>query len=404
MKILHVNKFFDLHGGAEVYMHRLMEQQSASGHEVHAFSTRSVANIASADSKYFVKRYEYGEGRSSTLDIASTIAFVWNREAKQAMTKALVELRPDMVHLHNIYHHLSTSILAPIRASGIPCVQTLHDYKLACPNYKMLTEGSPCERCKGGKYFEAVKHRCLTSSFAGNMLAAFEMGIVKGRQNYERTVRAFICPSRFMAEKMIAWGEPASKMHIIANPVESSTDTALGDEKYVLAIGRLSPEKGFDIAIRAIAAVPGVELRIAGSGPQLDALQQCVQNGTGKVVFQGFADIHTLAVLRRHARAVIVPSLFYENAPLVVLEALAQGVPIIASRIGGLPELIEDGVSGYLVSPGDAGELAVAISRIMKLPPDEWNELSTAARARAKELYGWKMHQQALETLYHEVA
>lgn len=404
MKILHVNKFFDLHGGAEVYMHRLMEQQLLFGHDVHAFSTRSIANIASADATYFVKRHEYGEGRSSAIDIASAAAFVWNREAKQAMTRALDELKPDMVHLHNIYHHLSTSILAPIRARGIPCVQTLHDYKLACPNYKMLTEGAPCERCKGGKYFEAVKHKCLTSTFAGNMLAAFEMGIVKGRQSYERTVRAFICPSRFMAEKMIAWGEPASKMHIIANPVEMSTDDAKGDESYVLAVGRLSPEKGFDIAIRAIAAVPGVELRIAGSGPQQDALKQYAKHGTGKVLFQGFADKQTLAALRRHARAVIVPSLFYENAPLVVLEALAQGVPVIASRIGGLPELLEDGISGYLVPPGDAGELAVAISRIMKLSQVEWYKMSMAARARAKELYGWNMHRQALDALYHEVS
>ncbi len=404
MKILHVNKFFDLHGGAEIYMHRLMERQRAAGHEVHAFSTRSVGNVASADAKHFVTRREYGAKRKTGLDIASAAAFVWNREAKAAMESLLDEIRPDMVHLHNIYHHLSTSVLTPIRARRIPCVQTLHDYKLACPNYKMFTEGAPCERCKGGKYLEAVKHHCLTSTFAGNMLAALEMGLAKGRQSYERTVRGFICPSHFMADKMVAWGEPASKMHVIPNPAEDAEPDAMGDGGYVLAVGRLSPEKGFDIAVRAAAATPGIELRIAGTGPQEADLKKLAERGSGKVSFAGFADKKALADLRRHARALLVPSVWYENAPLAVLEAMAQGLPVIASRIGGLPELVEDGVSGYLVTPNDAGELAVAISRLAALSPDAWRAMSAAARTRMRERHAWTSHLEALDELYRKVS
>ncbi len=395
MKILHVNKFFDAHGGAEVYMHRLMSRQRDAGHEVHAFSTRSVGNMASEDSRFFISR--------SKLEMGDALNFIWNREARSSMQRALKEIQPDIVHIHNIYHHISTSILSPIRALKIPCVQTLHDYKLACPNYKMYTEGLPCERCKGGNYFEAVKHNCLTSSFAGNVLAAIEMGFTKSTQAYEKNIDTFICPSQFMANKMIEWGEPANKIRVILNPAEEMGIDMLGmhvPKKYVLAIGRLSPEKGFDIAIRAIQATPGIFLRIAGSGPMEESLKKI---SARNVEFIGYADKAKLYTERSQAVALVVPTLMYENSPLVVLEALSQGLPVIASRIGGLPELIEHNVSGYLVKPGDAGELAAAISRISTLSESDWKKMSDAARLSVEKNHSWHNHLKQIFQIYADV-
>ena len=252
MRILHVNKFFDLQGGAEVYLHGLIKQQQALGHEVHEFSTRSDKNLPSKDAKYFVTRYNLDRSDGAKVDLQKAMNYVWNKEAEAAIKQEIAAVRPDVIHLHNLYNHLSTSVLAPIRASGIPCVQTLHDYKVAgCPNYKMFTEGAPCERCKGGNYLNAVKHHCISTSFLPNMLAALEMGIVKSRRSYERTVRLFLCPSRFMQEKMEDWGQPKSKLRYVPNPTDLPSEAASADGTYVLYVGALSQVKGVSSLIEA---------------------------------------------------------------------------------------------------------------------------------------------------------
>lgn len=404
MRILHVNKFFDLRGGAEVYMHALMERQRAAGHDVHAFSTRSPQNLPSADADRFVTRYDFTAKEGFVRDAKKAAAFLWNRDARRAMALAIRETKPDVIHLHNVYHHLSTSILGPIRASRIPCVQTLHDYKLACPNYKMFTEGAPCERCKGGRYAEAIRHHCLTAGASGNVLAAIEMGAAKLVQAYERTVRVFICPSRFMADKMASWGEPPSKLRVVPNPTDASDRPALRDGGYVLAAGRLSPEKGIETLIRAAASLPSVPLRIAGSGPEEARLRSLAASlGATNVTFLGFLRKADLESERRRAMALAVPSVWYENAPLAVLEALADGLPVIASRIGGLPELVEDGVNGLLVEPRDVEAWRAAIRAFADLPSDGKDRMADAGRKTAAERFSWEAHLAELTRLYASV-
>ncbi len=404
MRILYVNKFFDLHGGAEVYVHRLIKKQIAAGHEVHVFSTQSQKNQPSLDAARFVKRFDYSRSEGALRDAHKAVAFLWNREAKRAMTETLRDLRPDVIHLHNIYHHLSTSILAPIRQSRIPCVQTLHDYKLACPNYKMFTEGSVCERCKGRNYFESVVHQCLFPSTAANMLAAVEMGMTKLAQSYERTVKIFIAPSQFLADKMVAWGEPSSKFEVIPNPVDIPEVSASRDGNFLLAVGRLSIEKGFDTLIRAAARVPDVRIKIAGIGPEESRLKQLVKTLNAKnIEFVGFLRHDDLGEMRRRAMGLVVPSVWYENAPLAVLEALADGLPVIASRIGGLPELVEDGNNGFLFDAQSPEALAIAMKRFVTGDGCNPSAMAASSRHRAKERYTWSMHMAALEALYCRV-
>ncbi len=405
MKILHVNKFFDLHGGAEGYMHRLMAKQEADGHEVHVFSTRAPDNLPTKDASYFVPRFDYTRKEGVGRDVVKAAAFLWNRDARRAMESLLDDLRPDVVHLHNVYHHLSTSVLEPVRRRRIPCVQTLHDYKLACPNYKMYTEGSVCERCKGGRYLEAVAHHCLFPSMAGNLLAAAEMGLTKLMRSYERTVQTFIAPSQFMADKMVAWGEPPSKFRVIPNPVEAPQESAPRGGGYLLYAGRLSQEKGVDVLVRAAAAVPELSLQIAGIGPEEARLKQLVETaGASHITFVGFKRKDDLAALRRNAEALVVPSVWYENAPLAVLEAMADGLPIIASRIGGLPELVREGVNGSLVDPGDVDALVRALRRFNGLNASDRAQMAGESRAAAIEQYGWDRHLSAIMETYADAA
>lgn len=401
MRILHVNKFFDLRGGAETYLHGLMSRQAARGHEVHILSTRSPENLSSPDERLFVKRYDYSQSEGAGKDVRKAAAFLWNGEARRAMRQAITEYRPDVIHIHNVYHHLSSSILGVIRESGIPCVQTLHDFKLACPNYRMFTEGAVCERCKGGHYLQAVKHHCLWTTFSGNMLAALEMGLTKSTQAYERTVSVFLCPSQFMADKMREWGEPPSKLKLLRNPADPSETQAALDGGYLLYAGRLAAEKGIETLIRAVARIPECQLKIAGTGPEEARLKQLVETlGARNILFLGFVRRDRNLELWERAQALAVPSIWYENASIAVLEALSQGLPVIASRIGGLPEQIEHQISGLLVPPGDVDAWESAIRNYLSLPPDWRKQMGQAARRRVSEIFGWEKHLAELEGIY----
>lgn len=403
MKILHVNKFFDLHGGAEGYMHRLMEKQALAGHDVHAFSTRAPHNLPSDDADYFVERFDYAHREGLVKDIRKGLSYIWNFDAEAGIRRVITDIQPDVIHLHNIYHHLSTSILAPIRQAKIPCVQTLHDYKLACPNYKMFTEGAPCERCKGGHYVEAVKHHCLSAGSAENVLAAIEMSMTKLVQSYERTIKTFICPSRFMAEKMAAWGEPPSKLRVVTNPVEPPESSSLLDGNYIFIGGRLSYEKGVETVVRAIANVPELELRLAGTGPEEAKLRTLITSQKiSNVTFLGFLRKNEMQEQRRHALAVVMPSIWYENASLAVLEAMGEGLPVIASRIGGLPEQVEHNVNGVLVDPGNVDAWTSALKEFVALPSEARAKMGEAGRTMALERYNWTDHLASIEDVYRK--
>ncbi len=405
MRILHVNKFFDLHGGAEVYLHRLMAAQQAAGHEVHALSTKSPRNLSSTDEKYFVNRNDLDRREGPIKDLQKATQFMWNREARYSMETAIHDLDPQVIHLHNIYHHLSTSVLEPIRQRRLPCVQTLHDYKLACPNYRMFTEGSPCERCKGGKYMNAVKHQCLSAGFLPNLLAAFEMGFTKSRQSYERTVQLFVCPSRFMREKMEDWGEPKGKLRHVANPVDVPTQKAEGGGGYLLYVGRLSPEKGLVTVLEALRHIPELMLKIAGRGPDEERLRSYVRtHAMAQVEFLGFQSTERLGILRQHAEAVILPTMSYENASGALLEAMAQGVPCLATRIGGNPELVEDGQSGFLVRSQDVQDWIRVIRRFLALSPEAKGKMGAYGRERVLERHRWETHLAKLQSCYEEAA
>ena len=401
MKILHIHKFFTPKDGASIYLQKLMAHQAAAGHDVHVLSTRAATNTPSPDTKYFIHQYDFSRAESPSRDIKKAIAFVWNTEARDATARVIRDVRPDVIHLHNIYHHFSTSILSEIRKSNIPCVQTLHDLKLACPNYKMFTEGSVCERCKGGKYWNPIIHHCLFSSTPGNLLGGVEMSFTKLTQAYEKTVDTFICPSQFYVDKFREWGEPADKFKAVPNPAEiSETPAALGGG-FVLFVGRLAIEKGVETLIRASARVPSLSLRIAGTGPEEEKLRHLAKTlNAVHISFLGFVPPAELAALRTTADAVIVPSIWYENGPLAALEALGEGVPVIASNIGGLPELITDGQEGLLAAPGDVQAWVETLERFKELPHTALQQMGAKGRTRIQQSHTWDVHLKALDRIY----
>lgn len=403
MKILQVNKFFDLHGGAEVYMHELSRRLRDAGHEVHAFSTRSERDLPSDDADYFVTRYDLDRREDPRIDFNKAKNFLWNFEAKHAIERLLDDVRPDVVHLHNLYHHLSSSVLAPIRKRRIPCVQTLHDYKLIAPNYALFDHGAICERSQNGRYFNVVKHRCLAPGLLPNLLAAAEMYMTKARQSYERTVNLFLCPSRFLMEKMEDWGEPKSKLRLAPNPADLAPEPATLGGGYLLYTGRLTVEKGLASFLEAACRMPELPVKIAGRGPLEQELRAFVKaRGASHIEFLGFLSRRELEPLRRRAEALVLPSIWFENASLALLEAMGAGLPCLTTRIGGNPELVEDGVNGFLALPNNAEDWHRVLRRFQATTPEVRRKMGEAGREKVRKRHSWDRHLDLIESYYFE--
>jgi len=211
MRILLVNKYNYLRSGTERYLFSLRRLLEAQGHTVAVFAMQHPANRPAAYAPYFVPRVDF---RALTLpDYPSLpLRVIWFPLAARRIAHVLDDFCPDIVHLSNIYHQLSPSILVPIRRRNIPIVHTLHDYKLICPNYLLYTQGAPCTRCRNGNYFQAVRHRCLHASLAWSALAAVEMSLHKTWRVYERHVASFITPSAFLKDTAQSFGIPAKQI------------------------------------------------------------------------------------------------------------------------------------------------------------------------------------------------
>jgi glycosyltransferase involved in cell wall biosynthesis len=224
--------------------------------------------------------------------------------------------------------------------------------------------------------------------------------MTKARQSYERTVDTFICPSQFMADKMIEWGEPPSKFTVVRTPV-LLRDPAPRDGGYVLAVGRLSAEKGYEELIRASQKIPSLRIKIAGIGPLENRLRSLIRANESKVDLVGFKRGEELADLYRHAEAFVACPIGYENMPLTVLDALGYGLPIIASRIGGLPEMVEDGVNGYLVERGSVDGLIMGLKRFHELENDKKTKMAEESRLMAEKKFpSWKTHLEMIGKCY----
>lgn len=369
MRILVVNKFHWLKGGSERVYFDLAAAYEAAGHEVIPFSMRGDENVPSPWADRFVPEVRYDRARGLESLRAAANA-VYSREAKRCLAALLHDVRPDVAHLHNFHHQLSPSIVDALREAGVPAVHTLHDYQVICPNYLLYTEGAVCERCLSGSFGHAVRHRCVRGSVAASAVAALEMTIHRARRTLERGIARFVAPSRFLAGKLIQAGMARERIRVVVNGVDPEAFApARGAGEGFVYVGRLSREKGLGTLLDAVERSPGLRLTVLGSGPQEEALRtQAALKAPGQVEFLGYRPRSELLERVRSARAVILPSEWYENAPLSALEALASSVPVVAARIGGLPELVRDGQTGLLFEPGSVAGLRECLERLIRDP------------------------------------
>jgi glycosyltransferase involved in cell wall biosynthesis len=408
LRILHVNKFLYRRGGAEAYMEDAAALAREAGHEVGFFGMQHPENTHNELARHFPPYIEFDDPPAGRLEQARTAArMVWSVSALRGMQGAVAEFQPDVVHLHNIYHHLSPSILRPLARLGIPAVMTLHDYKLACPSYLFMDKGQPCEACLGGKFGQAIRRRCKGGSLASSALLAGELAIHTQLGAYS-PVDVFICPSRFILGKMQAAGVFPDRLRLLHHFVDASSGSGPAVRRPhgpVLFVGRLSQEKGPDLLVDAASRVPaGHQIVIAGDGPMREQLEQrAEQVAPGRVTFLGRVSKQRVTELMSEAAALVAPSRCYENQPLGVLEALAAGVPVVGAALGGIAEIVDDGVFGSLFPAGDAAALGAALAGLLE-DPDRAARMGRLGREAVTADYSAQVHLQGLERLYAEAS
>lgn len=392
MRVLLANKFFFRNGGSEVVMFQERDFLQGAGHTVIDFSMHDERNFESPYADYFVGRQDYrGGGRFGKLK--SALALVHSSEAVRRIGALIEATRPDLVHCHNIYHQLTPSIIGAAKARGVPVALTLHDFKPVCPTYTRLRNGRPCSECLGGDFRNVLRHRCAEGSLAKSALLYAEAVVQRRLGNYEK-VDLFIAPSRFLAES-VAHRFPAGRIAVLYNGVEVPK-AGSADDGYILFLGRLSPEKGIETLLKAHAQAGAPwPLKVAGTGPLYEALASDFPSAQ----FLGHLTGDDLRQTLVRAAIVVAPSECYENCPMSVLEAMAHGKPVVASRIGGIPELVTDGDTGLLFEPGNVAELIDCLTRLMGDPALR-QRMGDAARKRVEENFSLARHNAGLMALY----
>lgn len=400
MKILQVNKFNYRRGGAEKYFLDIVSALEDAGHVVALFSMHHPNNHPSSWEKYFVSNLDFRKNNFWDLFFIPG-RIIYSLEARRKFAKLLDDFRPDIIHLHNIYHQISPSILGPAKKRKIPVVMHLHDYKLFCPNYKLYTKNSFCEKCQNGKYSQCLKYRCLDNSFFRSFIASLEMWVHHHLfKFYEKGVDLFISPSLFAKKEAIKFSWPAEKITVLTNFVDRLSDQPEKKESYLFCYGRLSEEKGIDLLIKAMSQVPDLSLKIAGIGLADDQLRALVKKMklSDRIEFVGFKSGIELQGLISRASAVVIPSRWPENMPFTMLESLGSGTPVIASRVGGLAEIIQDGKNGFLFEAENVQDLALKINTLATLPQDIASITIESVRQ-----FSLKNHLEALVKIYHQV-
>jgi len=371
MKILMCNKFHFLQGGAERYLFDLCLGLENLNCEIIHFAMEDRRNPESPYKEYFVDNVDYDEALKKNLfsKIKTAYYSVYSLQARKKVGLLIDRYSPNIAHIHNIYHQISPSILQILKKRNIPVVMTLHDYKIFCPNYRFFSKGKICEKCKGKRYYNCILNMCLKESWGASLSAALGAYYHDFLKLY-RDVDLFIAPSEFMYRKAIEYGMDKEKVLFLPHSIDLSQFMPKENKgKYILYVGKLSWEKGIKTFVESLKFVPSIQARIIGDGPQLNEMKKLASEyGLANVDFLGKQAKEDLARIMSEALFVVVPSEWNEPSGLVIYEAFASGKPVIASRVGGIPELVENEVNGLLFQPGNARELASKIEYLAGNP------------------------------------
>jgi glycosyltransferase involved in cell wall biosynthesis len=388
LKILLVHNSYREPGGEDVVFQKEKYLLQAAGHEVLEYR------------RYNDEIKEYSLVRRLSL-IGRT---VWASDSHRDFTTLLQKNRPEVVHIHNTFPLISPSIYWVCRDHQVPVVQTLHNYRLLCPQANFFRAGKPCEDCITGHFWRGAVHGCYRNSRVETAPVAMMLAVHHARKTWTRMVDRYITPSAFTRSRFVNAGFPKSLITVKPNFVDPDPGERSGDGSSALFIGRISPEKGAHTLLKAWRQLPKTHtLQIVGDGPsrvQLEA--EVAAEGLANVRFSGrMAHAEVIAAIKG-SRFVIFPSELYETFGLGIAEAFACGVPVIAAKLGAMQEIVEDGHSGLLFPPCDADELARTVARAWR-EPELMRSLGEQARKEYETKYTAADNYRQLLEIYRQV-
>lgn len=377
MKILFVHNAYQNFGGEDAVVSAEMALLQAHGHEVELY-----------------KRHNDELNQLSRASAAA--ATIWSRRSVDDITAVFKALQPDLIHVHNTFPLISPSIYWAAAQHGIPLVQTLHNFRFLCPQGTFLRNGTICEDCLGKSPWRAVLRKCYRGSAPQTAVMVSMLEAHRTAGTYRNKVTRYIALSAFSRDRFIKGGLPAAQFRIKPNFVESGAEPDWFDRRGGLFVGRLSDEKGIETLLEAVRRDGNADVDVIGSGAWETAVSECF-----KERYLGFLSRGDIMSRMRSAAFLIVPSVCYEQLPTTILEAFSCGVPVIASRLGALADIVQDGATGLLFNPGDAADLADKMAWAAA-HPNEMREMGRAARAEYEAKYTPSINYQMLMEIYED--
>lgn len=392
------NNYYYIKGGAERVLFEEKKILEAHGHQVPVYSQAHPNNESSEFSDYYIPFKDW-RNISRFKKVPMALSLMYDRRTARGFNRFLAASKSNIIHAHNIYGGLTTSILDIAKRKGVPAVMTLHDYKLICPSYAMLNRGAVCEDCKGGSFILSMLNTCHKESLTASGVYCIESYLNKWLHKYD-TIRYFICPSMFSLKKHAENGIPRERLLHIRNFVNvAAYKPQYENSEYALFVGRLSKEKGI-LTLLTAAKKLKVPVRIVGDGPLKAEYEGFVaEHKLNHVTFEGYKSGEDLKQLYENAAFLVIPSEWYENAPMTILEAYAHGKPVIGSCMGGIPEMIDNEKTGLIFEMGNAEQLAECIIKLWADKPLQ-RQMGHAAREKAEREYSSELHYEHLMELY----
>lgn len=406
MHVLQLHKFFYPHAGTETALFNTRELLINKGHQVLDFAMRDAKNLPSPTEEFFAPRREYSAPQSKADQIKNGASAVYSFASRRKLAGLLDQHPVHVAHMHLISHQLTFSVVDELRARGIPTVLTLHDYKIGCPAYTLYRSGERCYECVGRAIpTSALRHKCIKGSRAASLVGLVEASLANVRSSWE-SIDALIAPSTFAADIAMRSGYPIERIFVLPNflPHEefaASIPPAPEIPTFLLA-GRLEEVKGFRWALEAISRSGEAgkwRFQIAGAGGALAPWVEEFSRGRENIQLLGRLTRDELRHQMRKCTATIIPSLWDENYPYSLIEARAAGLPVIATRVGGMTEMVSHGHDGFLVQPGNDIELLEAINTLSNDRAAR-DATALAGAARALRENSSEAHYQGLMQVY----
>lgn len=387
MKILLVHNFYREPGGEDVVVAQEQRLLERKGHQVVTYNR---SNDEANDSSLV-----------GQLRLLKTI--VSADDSRRDMQLLLRTERPDLVHIHNTFMMISPSIYEACAKARVPTVQTVHNYRMMCPATYLFRDGKVCEECITDGLMSGVRHGCYRNSRANTAAVAIMLKVHRVLGTWTNQVNAFISLTEFAKQKLVDTGLPPARIHVKPNFVDLDPGQREGDGDYALFVGRLSPEKGVDIVLKAWKLLRSpLPLKIAGDGPARAELEaQAGEGGLRNVEFLGRLNQDRIREVMKKARLLVLPSLWYEGFPMVLAESFACGVPVLGSRLGAMQEVIDDGHNGLHFTAGSPEDLAKKVTWAWENPA-ETAVMGRNAREKYEKTYGPETNYESLMEIYNK--